>query len=98
VKLRGENRPNYHGEAHGLLTAYYTTYTYYFSITFLATVYISPWHITPFIKQHTRHFWTHLIVLCSLEREDGVVVLRWKMFSSNTEPIWLAPFQQKALR
>jgi hypothetical protein len=37
-------------EAHGLLTSYYTTYT------FLATVHISPWHITEFMKQHTLQY------------------------------------------
>ena len=27
------------------------------------------------MQQHTIHFWTHLVVLCSLEQEGGATVL-----------------------
>jgi hypothetical protein len=30
------------------------------------------------MQQHTRHFWTYLVVLCSLEQEGGAAVLRGK--------------------
>ena len=43
----------------------------------------SPWHIASFMQQHTKYFWTHLVVLCSLEKEGGVAVVRGKMLSSN---------------
>jgi hypothetical protein len=49
-------------------------------ITFLATVYISPWHITSFMQQH---FWTHL-VLCSLPSKPLIVEFAISiMFMSN---------------
>jgi hypothetical protein len=35
------------------------------------------------MQQHTRHFWTHIVVLYSLEQEGGAVVLRGKILSSN---------------
>ena len=57
-------------------------------ITFLATVYTSPWHVTSFMQQHTGHFWTHLVVLCSLEQEGGAAVLRGNILSSNFIKVW----------
>jgi hypothetical protein len=35
------------------------------------------------MKNHTRHFWTQLVVLCSLEQEGGAAVLRGQILSSN---------------
>ena len=55
---------------------------------FFAPLYISPWHITLFMQQHTIHFWTHL-VLCSLEQEGGVVVLRGQVLSSKSGILWI---------
>jgi hypothetical protein len=35
------------------------------------------------MQQHTRHFWTHLVVLYSLEQEVGAAVLHGQILSSN---------------
>jgi hypothetical protein len=35
------------------------------------------------MQQHAMHFWTHLVVLCSLEQEVGSAVLRGQILSSN---------------
>jgi hypothetical protein len=35
------------------------------------------------MQQHTRDFWTHLVVLCSLEQEGGAAVICGKILSSN---------------
>ena len=35
------------------------------------------------MEQHALQFWTHLVVLCSLEQEGGAEVLRGKIWSSK---------------
>ena len=41
------------------------------------------------MQQHTRHVWTHLVVLCSLEQEGGAVVLRGQLLSSKFGNLWI---------
>jgi hypothetical protein len=35
------------------------------------------------MQQHTRHFWAHLVALCSLEQEGVAAVLHGQILSSN---------------
>ena len=91
VRTGGEIKkgPNYWGEAHGLLTAYYTTYT------FLVTVYMSPWHITySNLLSSIQDTFGLTIVLCSLEQEGGGVVLLvgkhcYQPLSSKSGILWI---------
>jgi hypothetical protein len=41
------------------------------------------------MQQHTRHFWTHLVVLCSLEQEGGAAVLHGHILSSKSVILWI---------
>jgi hypothetical protein len=38
---------------------------------------------------HTRHFWTHLVVLCSFEQEGGTAVHRGQILSSKLGILWI---------
>jgi hypothetical protein len=41
------------------------------------------------MQQHTRHVWTHLVVLCSLEQEGGAAFLLGQNLSSNFDiKVW----------
>ena len=37
------------------------------------------------MQWHTIHFWAHLVVMCSLEQEGGMAVLREQILSSKKE-------------
>ena len=41
------------------------------------------------MQQHTRHFWTHLVVLCSLEQEGAAAVLSGQILSSKSGILWI---------
>ena len=41
------------------------------------------------MQQHTIHFWTCLIVLCSLEQEGGAAVFRGQILSSKSGILWI---------
>ena len=41
------------------------------------------------MQQHTIHFWTHLVVLCSLEQEGGAAVLRGQILSLKSGILWI---------
>jgi hypothetical protein len=40
------------------------------------------------MQQHTIHFWTHLVVLCSLEQEGGAAVLVGKFYHQTYIKVW----------
>jgi hypothetical protein len=42
------------------------------------------------MQQHTIHFWTHLVVLCSLEQEGDKVFLPGQMLSSKAGILWIS--------
>jgi hypothetical protein len=41
------------------------------------------------MQQHRIHFWTHLVVLCSLEQEGGATVLLGHILSSMSAILWI---------
>jgi hypothetical protein len=41
------------------------------------------------MQQHTIHFWTHLVVLCSLEQEGGAGVICGQILSLKSLILWL---------
>jgi hypothetical protein len=45
--------------------------------------------MTSFMQQHTTHFWTHLVVLCSLEQEGGVAAIRRQTLPSKSGILWI---------
>ena len=44
------------------------------------------------MQQHTIHFWTHLVVLCSLEQEGGMVVLRGQIIKLGHQSLTFSGF------
>jgi hypothetical protein len=65
---------------HQQLTAYYSTYSYYYFVSY--SIYISLAYYIIYAAAYNT-FWTHLVVLCSLEQEGVTVVLRGQILSST---------------
>jgi hypothetical protein len=47
------------------------------------------------MQQHTKHFWTHLVLLCSLKQKGGAAVRHGKMLSLMSGFLWIVVYPRQ---